>query len=215
MGGRGASSAIGRTTVFQADHYYDAHFKPKGLEKYDPNYLWGEAVEFTANLLGVSKEEAREYNSAVNAFTDRAYKRIRQYQRGEEIEDWAQGNTAERERLLEGYISAAPKWGGGQTFRGVGSHYGMVDAGDVIDMGGTSSWSTDIGTAVSLGKTSSHMLTVFVCDTQRKGTSTRHLSKHPSEDEVTVSKSARYEVVSITEKYYNGISYEEIKVKEV
>ena len=210
--GKGSSGKAAKVGG-QKDHYEQTFgHRPMDREhRLEPvdSVLWKDAVGFTAGLLGVSEQEAFDYNAAVNDYTSISYEKIRRYQRGEQIEPWALEATAKRAELIEGYIERAPKWNGGKTYRGIGAE-SLPGIGDIIDMGGTSSWSSRLDSALDYADYASKKI-VFVSPSQSKGTSTKHLSYYPNENEVTVSKNAKYKVQSV--KNEGGISY--VYVKEV
>lgn len=78
---------------------------------------------------------------------------------------------------------------------------------------GTASWSTQESTARSFSKSGSgsrHV--VFVSQTQSKGTSIKHISYFAKENEVLVSKNAKYTITNISTK--SGSPYTYVYVKE-
>lgn len=206
MGGRGASSAIAsgamENTSKQTSHYPD-NFRNSTSE--------GE--KFIQQTLGVDQSKAYDFWNAAMNYTGSWYSAVREHQQG--LND---GKTAKKiADDLEEFISRSPKWDGGTTYRGLENLspqtvQALTTKGAVVDMKGISSWSTEKGRAESFaghGKGS----VLFSVDGQSKGTSTRHLSSFPSENEVTVSQRARYEVVS--SKYNSKRGYYEVKLKEI
>ena len=202
MGGRGSASASSRTQASHASETFgiDTGEYDGFMDKYQPSYLRKAAVAFTARNLSVTDEVARELNSAVNDYSDRSYSIVREYQRGQKTRN--DQKAADVSKKLETYIEKAPKWGGSATYRGVSSAT-VPKVGDVIDMGGTSSWTTKSGIAASFASTAKESglggnAIVFKSGTQKKGTSIRHLSHSPHEDEVVVSRKSRYMVSSVS-----------------
>lgn len=201
MGGRGASSALsGRQTAHSSDRFgIDTGDYDGFLDKYQPSYLRKRAVAYTMRQLNVSDDVAKELNAAVNDYSDRAYSIVREYQRGQKTRN--DQKAADVSRKLETYIEKAPKWGGSATYRGVSSS-NVPKVGDLIDMGGTSSWTTRSDIAANFANTAKssglgNNMIVFKSNTQRSGTSIRHLSHSPHEDEVVVSKKTKYRVASV------------------
>ena len=220
MGGRGSSSPTSRAVsitaqvvanngvgmkLAQSGHYDDRQMFDGGA------YSYPSAVNFTAELLGVDREDALKYNEAVYEWTDGSYADIREVQRG------LGGNAVvtERAALLEEYIAKAPKWGGGMTYRGVESKM-LPQVGDVIDMRGSSSWSSSLGEAQYFsyvdanGNNAGKFPIIFQSKTQRHGTSVKHLAEYSSEDEVVVSKNAKYRVTGVS-KSIDGRYYIDLK----
>lgn len=207
--GGGSTRAVANNGVgmklAQKGHY------PMGRMYDGGDYANPSAVDFTANLTGASKEMALKYNEAVHEWSDGSFIEIREVQRG------LGGNAVvtERAALLEEYIAKAPKWGGGTTYRGVNSTT-LPQVGDVIDMRGSSSWSSSLGEAQYFSYVSTDgnnwgkLPLIFQSKTQRHGTSIRHLAEYSSEDEVLVSKNARYRVTGMS-KGSDGRYYIDLK----
>jgi len=204
MGGRGAYSATAK-----------AKEKPK-----QKGHLHGSQIpdtpEETAKYLGTSVERAKELYASVQEFTGSYYSSIRSAQRGESSDATALRNGDN----LEAYIAAAPKWGGGMTYRGIGVSKETAatlmknwNKGAIIDINGkgTASWSTDKSVSKSFASHGEIHL-VFQCRTQSKGTSIKHISHFNHEQEVLVSKNAKYRVVGVpkTSRGYTYIEVEEV-----
>ncbi len=166
----------------------------------------GETKErYVAKELGVGIERAKDYVESLRIYTDDDYSIIREYQ---------QGKTVNNEKFIkyiadniEEYIKKAPRYNGGETFRGVGltdEQLKTFTVGSEHDMLGMSSWSTKKENAEFFANKNSQFSidkkpAVFHCDTQDKGTSVKHLSKYKSEDEILVSKDSRYNVLRVRE----------------
>lgn len=151
--------------------------------------------------LGCSDEEAQTYATAIKGFTGTAYKEIRAQQRGE-LDGVRERMIEPTANALNEYIDRAPTWDGGPIYRGVTaeektSFYGNVQVGDVVDMGGISSWTSETTVA---DKFSGDGGAVFVVDRPTKGTSISHLSRIPHEGEVIVGDDVHYRVTSVEEK---------------
>lgn len=88
------------------------------------------------------------------------------------------------------------------------------DEGAIINVNrGSASWSTSKSTAQSFSKPyNDGVHLVFISKTQSKGTSIKHISKYNHEDEVLVSKNAKYRV---TGKPKNQGKYMYVHVEEV
>lgn len=201
MGGRGSSSMSSRTG--SGGRVQKHHLRGSEIP---------DTPEKTAAYLGVSVEQAKEMYDAVQSWSGSLYTDIREYQRtgqgGQYVKD--------KEKALEAYIDAAPKWDGGATYRGMRLPQSVIDTyvpGAQVNMGGSASWSTDRGVAegFATGATGGKKPVVVRCKTNKNGTSIRHFSYYKKEDEVLVSKKAWYNVTST--KVVNGITY--VYVEEV
>lgn len=209
MGGRGATSSHGKTKA-----------KAKPLQK---GHLTADEIpktpEETAKYIGSTVQEAKDMFDAVQDFAASAYSGIRRAQRGEKASDIPelQKKYDSEAKRIEGYIERAPKWGGGVTYRGMSLPSSVVKGltvGGTFDVNlGTASWSTQESTARSFSKSGSgsrHV--VFVSQTQSKGTSIKHISYFAKENEVLVSKNAKYTITNISTK--SGSPYTYVYVKE-
>ncbi len=158
------------------------------------------AYDFVSRELGVSREKAEEYVKSIRLFTGPLFKRIRAYQQGEHVNYPIE--TARLSNAIEEYIKRAPRWNGGETFRGIGLSPQEAEKYKVgyefKGMQGTASWSTDLGTAGDFADKNGNragIAVIFHSPTQSKGTSISHLSRYGTEKEVIVSKDAGYRVV--------------------
>lgn len=164
---------------------------PDGIDK----------TAFVQRELGVSLERAQEYVDAIDAYADNIYSDIRAYQQGKEVED--KDKIAKISANLEEYIKRAPRWNGGETFRGVGlsnEDLNKYTVGAIHDMKGVSSWSSEPTIANEFAdhyKENLGNAVIFHSPTQGKGTAVRHLVNQEvyGENEVTVSKESRYKVL--------------------
>ena len=167
---------------------YGSKFKQKDHEEKMNVY---DAINFIMRVAGVTREEAVEMEDAIWEWTGTSYTNIRHFQQTGEGND----EIKKFSENVEKYIERAAKWGGGVTYRGVKTFSKDIVIGDTIDMNGTASWSTREGVAKSFSGYKGGI--VFVCDTQSKGTSTKFAHQHYMENEVTVSRSAKYVVQSV------------------
>lgn len=121
---------------------------------------------------------------------------------------------------IEQYISLAPKWGGGKTYRGItvdDETLATYKVGAELDINrGTASWSSLRNVAADFAdnvvpKSKRQNKVIFVSPTQKNGVTIKHLSHYEFEHEVLVSKKSRYTVT----KTYNDSGYTFVEVKEV
>lgn len=170
-------------------------------------------AQYIQNQLGVSSQKAKEYSEALYFYTDYLdnVKKLRAYQMGENVKNVSE--IARREQDLEDYIENAPKWNGGETFRGVKlteDELSQYEVGSEHNMLGTSSWSSNEDIAIGYSgygnPPSGKRSVVFHSPTQTNGTSVRHLSPFANEDEVLVSKKSKYRVLKMF-KSQDGINH--------
>lgn len=152
---------------------------------------------------GATKEEAERYIQAVRAFVGNEHTAIRKYQQhlltGHE-KAYVSGNA----KAIEKFIQISPKWRGGNTYRAIGASdetierlYRREKEDKPINMLGTASWTTDKDYAKERDVTGKRV--IFVSPTQSKGTSIKLYSQTPAEEEVLVSKDAKYLITDIKE----------------
>lgn len=175
---------------------------------------------WVANDLGISEDIATEYAKSVRAYSSAFYTPIRELQRGEEI--GGKFNIEEVEKYsnnIETYIRKAHRWNGGETFRGISVSFEdrrQHKPGYIVDMGGTSSWTSKKSVAEDFATCTTNFKRpgsiIYHCKTQSKGTGIRHMSEYDNEEEVIVSKEAKYEVIK-TMKDEEGITH--VYLKEV
>lgn len=167
----------------------------------------------------IGEERSREYADAVSAFTGGRFRYIREAQvTGEGSRDFIKmGND------IEAYIEVAPKWNGGQLYRGIAlsdeeiaTLKSAMENSGTIDMMGTSSWTSKRDWAQAFAEKSYDKTPVVLSlEGDVKGVSVKHLSNMPQEDEVTVSKKSKFIMSSIKETIYGRTPVIEITVKEV
>lgn len=199
-------------------------------------YSWAteENIAKTMAEQGVSRELALIRNRAINGFTHQWDWEIRHLQQGMKEIDSAYGHTMkeirERAKLVEEYIAGAPKWDGseGATYRGiavdkkaVAKFKRQLKSGKPIDMLGTSSWSTERGTAASFASDNfdenftddDGAMCLFVCKGRQNGTSIRHISHYRGEEEVICSNRSRWRITNIRELMHSDGDFYEIEVE--
>ncbi len=183
---------------------------------------WVTKEDFVRKELGVDAETAKRYVDAVDAYSDELYLEIRAYQRGESVSD--EQKVSRFSEDIEEYIKKAPRWNGGETYRGIGlsdDDLSKYTLGSVHDMGGVSSWSSEEEIARQFAdhyhgeEVGMDNAVILHSKTQNKGTAIRHLSKYPGEkgeNEVIVSKESRYKVI---DKKMDGDGRTHIYMEEV
>lgn len=197
MGGRGSSSGA---TARQAGHLEYGRDTADGVAK----------------ALGVSHSVAERYVEAVETFTGD----------GEECDmiRWAQMNSGEDPdydklgNALESFISKAPKWNGGPTYRGLSGispdlMRAMTTPGAVIDANhGTASWTSSKSVAQEVANYGRYGKLIIVHEGSRQnGTSVRSISPFHDQNEVMCSKKNRYRVLraekvgDVTYSYVQGV----------
>ena len=111
------------------------------------------------------------------------------------------------------WVERAPKWGGGETFRGINvgeSVAATYKSVAIIDVNhGTASWSTTQAVSLAFSSHGEGQRVVFRSPTQPKGTSIKHVWCFQKEDEVLVSKTSRYKVVSTMRS--DGIPFVDVR----
>lgn len=177
-------------------------------------------IKYLQRTLQVKKEDAERYHSALEGFTEDDYSEIREAQMG----DCKDPKMIKEANDLEEFISKAPKWAGGTTYRGIGifPDWGGSDiatfttaqaARTPIQMYGASSWSTDKDSAKHFAMRDGDIHILFICKNgQPQGTSICGLSRHPSEHEVLTSNNARWLIDKIYQPDPTDDTYYEIEV---
>jgi len=161
--------------------------------------------EKVAKELKVSKEKATEMVDGVSNYSDGFYDDLRAASRGEQADE----GTQKMAQDVEDFIKASPKWAGGQLHRGI-KIYDMndyakilksVQDGKPIDMRGMSSWSSDKDVAESFASAGKrHVILITNEKSTSHGTSIKHLSKYPHEQEVLMSKDAVFTPTRMEQK---------------
>jgi len=151
-------------------------------------------IEYVMKDVGFDKKKADDTVRAVESFTGMGYLNIRSVQTGSlPVADIGYKEQAE---IIEEYIKKAPHFNQ-PIYRGLHPTKGSnllkfvdVKVGDVVDMKGTSSWTS----SKESGQKNAISGVLFRAESVNKGTSVKHLSAFPSEDEVLVSKDAKFRV---------------------
>lgn len=190
MGGRGSWSRTAGAAVVKTQKGHDEGPQVGGHAKADS------AAEIAGHLGMADEALAFSYYKAVAEYSGSDYSAIRRAART--------GGPDDRWKRCEEYIARAPQWEGGTTYRGIVLDPGKLSAikvGDRIDAngGGPASWSTSISTSESFAKNSGGRSVVFIATSQRDATSIKGISRHPSENEVLVSKSTMYRVTGVSQ----------------
>lgn len=120
---------------------------------------------------------------------------------------------------MEKFIEASPKWEGGELYRGMKMDNDKAQAfsanlkkGQVMDMKGISSWSSDKKIASSMASPSASTQSfIFILPKTSKGTSIAHLSSFPIEQEVSISALAQFKIKGVKkDKYTTTVTLEEL-----
>jgi hypothetical protein len=162
--------------------------------------------EFIMQQLGIDERTARRYSDAISSYSGNYYTEIRNYQKGRT----GHASQADLDRYkqlgedLEQFIAQSPKWGGGTTYWGFSTSPERYEklladmaSGKELDMGGTSSWSTKRSKAEQFSSSGAGLddwQVVLECKGPNRGTSIRAVSNYTEEDEVLVSRHARYKI---------------------
>lgn len=150
----------------------------------------------------VSKEKAKEYREDLEEWTGGTYSDIRAYQQGKTVDD--SENISRMSNNLEEMIGKSSGYGGGTLYRGImvdDSTLSALKAGNEVNMGGTSSFSTsqkmaeDFAMGGGTGKNS----VVLVTDSASKAMNIEPIFKS-GENEVLVSKDVKYVSKKISKK---------------
>jgi SPP1 gp7 family putative phage head morphogenesis protein len=154
-------------------------------------------VEKDTGLIG---QEAINMTEAVQSFTGNSYEGIRAVQMGQipkfpaGVEDIS--SFTEKGNIIEKYITKAPKYTK-EIYRGIDLNLDrskveeIFKVGDIVDMKGTSSWSTKFETVKQFGPIR------FISEDTPLSTAIGHLSIHPTESEVIVSKTVKFKIIKI------------------
>ena len=148
---------------------------------------------------GCSRLDATKQQKAVSQYSDIDYHAVRESQQ--------KGHPSENAQAIEQYIAAAPKWNGGTIYRGINAGQettnkilSSAQSGEPFDLGGVTSWSSTRSTAegfIKKGKSADRTQVLLRTAGTNQGTSIKHLSVHPEEDEVAISQNARWVATSV------------------
>ena len=190
-----------------------AEITPKTMSQhYDVLENNEQKIDFISESLGVSREQAEEYEVSIAQYGGFSFGRIRQasYFGGVQFdEDVYAGKLVTSfnkiAQNIEEFIEKSPKWSG-EIYRGINLPHDTVKAfknGDIIDMQGVSSWTSSYDIAETYShksnKTKQNQRVIFHSNGTKQGTSIKHLAYYDFEDEVLVSTKARWQIDRIEE----------------
>jgi hypothetical protein len=185
--------------------------KPKTMSKhYDTLETHEQKRKFLQESTGVSYEEAELQYESIARYGGMDYTRIRRagYQGGSFAEeatfigtkDVTYGQIAD---YIEDFIDNSPKWEG-EIYRGINLpkyELEQLKVGGVIDMQGVSSWTSNFEIAETYSfknvKRTGNQKIIFHSDGTKQGTSIKHLAHYDFEDEILVSRKARWSISKI------------------
>jgi len=161
--------------------------------------------------LGVSDEAADHYASAITSFSGSGSSGIRSVQTKKmDPNNYTYQEYYKRSVDIEKALKVMPKWAGtAPLYRGISVNDELLDklikstgSNLIIDMRGTSSWSSSKSTANGFsGHGSGGNSCIFTLEGGSKyAASIKHLSSHSGEDEVLMSMEARYTIVGYKKK---------------
>ena len=201
---RGTASVKGATPKVEPQ-------KPKIMSKhYDTLETDEQKIKFVQESTGVSYEEAELQYGSVARYGGMDYTQIRRagYQGGSFAEektfigtkDVTFGQMAD---YIEDFIDNSPKWEG-EIYRGINlptHELEQLKVGGVIDMQGVSSWTSNFEIAETYSfknvKRTGNQKIIFHSDGTKQGTSIKHLAHYDFEDEILVSRKARWSISKI------------------
>lgn len=165
-----------------------------------------------AGELGVSTQKAATMVRDIHKYSGSFYDEIKAASNG------AKNGYEKEAKECEDFIKASPKWSGGRIYRGIRDLDPSVRDqildnawhGRPIDMRGISSWSSTEKIAKSFAGASGFdksQSLIFVTNGKSvpNGTSIKHLSQYPQENEVLMSSKATFTPTKVTSK--GGITY--------
>jgi hypothetical protein len=189
-------------TEQQTDH------KPKHYNNLN-HHTMESAVAFD---LGVSKEESKRMIDGIRKFSDGYYSEIRAASTG------VKNGFEDKAKACDEFIEKSPKWAGGQLYRGVSvtdnelnDMLKNVADGKPIDMRGVSSFSSKESIAQDFSdmnissKRPNEVIFVTNGKSTNYGTSIKHISGLPHENEVLVSAKAVFTPTKVEKK--GGYTY--------
>lgn len=213
--GKAHDKAIAREKERQAK--LDANAKSKAEMKERPSagntssqkahkdavYKDSEAPGKIAKDLGITEKEAKKMYDSVQNYSGVDYGEIRKFQQKGPPPDKSQESKA-----LDTFIEKSPKWDG-EAYRGINiadskaanDLINACKAGKTITQNGTSSWSSNrqIAEGASASMDGGTRI-VFVSKGKQNGTSIRHISAEPGEDEVIMHSKAQWKATKVTKK---------------
>lgn len=198
MGGRGAGSAGGAGGA--SGRTQSAHMDEWG----QPPPLGVQMAEHTGSTLA----EGNKMAAATQKYSGIYYKQMREAA----YNDDKNSPYYEDAMAIEAMIDRAPKWAGGEIYRGINVDANTLAAfqeGAEIDMRGMSSWSTNASTADDFayhGGAKGNPV-VFRAAGTKKGTSITNVSIYgKGEGEVLVSTKAKWKIKKVSQGS-DGVTY--------
>lgn len=191
-------------------------------------------VRKISELVDEVYKECEMQARSVNNFTYQWDYEIRQFQRGKAVKSYhghTKAEIKERAESVERFIACAPKWKGGDTFRGMSLSDDELEAlikdmkAGQGDMLGTASWSSL--EKVSRGFASRHLgefdangnektiRVLLKTKTHKRATPIMHLSEFSHEAEVLSSQYERWKFVKMTKKIIDGVEFTVLEVEPV
>lgn len=175
----------GHRTFSEIDEKYSESDFP--MEMYDVE-MGKKAMQIQEDI-GGHFESAVYIAGALESYTGHEYKLIREYQRG----GYADTSTENNAKAIEYFIARAPQWKG-KAYRAISPRSVRrydFSVGNVIDMGGMSSWSSNED---AIPRFTDENGAVFVTENVGTATSIKPYSRWESEDEVLASSQNLYRI---------------------
>ena len=187
--------------------------KQTGKDTYSRENL----VEALSKDLKIDLNEAEKMYNSIYDFTGKYFPQIR---RACKNPSDAQPYVLELIKSIERFISLSPKYDG-EIYRGIKFKYddakgnrliAGLQVGKKINMNGISSWSSDFNSAGSFLESDTNNV-FFKLAKSNKSAPIKHLSQYPGENEVIMSKNARFIVKNVTRETVRR--YENVLVVEL
>jgi|LSQX01.1.fsa_nt_gb SPP1 gp7 family putative phage head morphogenesis protein len=197
----------------QYDGAMDYIEKQTGKDTYSRENL----VEALSKDLKIDLNEAEKMYNSIYDFTGKYFPQIR---RACKNPSDAQPYVLELIKSIERFISLSPKYDG-EIYRGIKFKYddakgnrliAGLQVGKKINMNGISSWSSDFNSAGSFLESDTNNV-FFKLAKSNKSAPIKHLSQYPGENEVIMSKNARFIVKNVTRETVRR--YENVLVVEL
>ena len=148
-----------------------------------------------------SEEEAKAIYNSVLSFSKNGYEAIRKYAYEGPPPSTRQADAEN----IEKFISASPQWDDGPLYRGMSVKPDIAKkiladakAGKAIGQRGPASWSSDRDVAENFAEKDhpTDISIIFCTGGRQNGTSIKHLSGFPYENEVLMSNDARWKSIA-------------------
>jgi len=179
----------------------------------------------------ISKTRAKEIAKSFEKFTGTDFSRVSAYNRGgeKELAKWLKKtgwdptkkmtNTIIREaKDIEEYLKYAPKFTEKtKIFRGVQNGkgaYSKLTNGSIIDMQGSTSFSTSMNTAANFSDEATGVI-FELKSAPDLSASIKHLAINPGENEVLISSQTRYKVIGKAIRNIDGEKLQIIKLEAI